>query len=137
MLETWELFFDKKNSLLQKSQINKNDLFVNPIDINDGNIPNGNSIYLYVSQNLHSIQMPSYLKYLDMAEEKITFTFFGNIKNLDGLHKYVKKNYLNAATIIYKKGEKSYLLACKNKTCSLPIESLKDLEEHLKKNSIN
>ena len=93
MLETWELFFDKKNSLLQKSPINNNDLFVNPIDINDGNIPNGNSVYLYVSQklelilekddwktktqslmqcfhsyiNLHSIQMLSYLKYLDIA----------------------------------------------------------------------
>jgi len=162
MLETWELFFDKKNSLLQKSPINKNDLFVNPIDINDGNIPNGNSVYLYVSQklelilekedwktktqslmqcfhsyiNIHSIQMLSYLKYLDIAEEKITFTFFGNIKNLDELHRYVKKNYLNTATIIYKKSEKDYLLVCKNKTCSLPIGNLNDLEEYLKKNSI-
>jgi len=27
MLETWELFFDKKNNLLQKNPINKNDLF--------------------------------------------------------------------------------------------------------------
>ena len=162
MLETWELFFDKKNSLLQKSPINKNDLFVNPIDINDGNIPNGNSVYLYVSQklelilekedwktktqslmqcfhsyiNLHSIQMLSYLKYLDIAEKKITFTFFGNIKNLAELHKYVKKNYLNTATIIYKKSEKDYLLICKHKTCSLPIVNLSDLEKYLKNNPI-
>ena len=28
MLETWELFFDEKNKLLQKNPINKNDLFV-------------------------------------------------------------------------------------------------------------
>ena len=114
MLKAWELFFNKKNNLLQKSPINRNDLFVNPIDINDGNIPNGNSIYLFVSQklelilekndwksktqslmkcfhsyiNIHSIQMLSYLKYLDIAEEKITFTFFGNTKNLIELHKY-------------------------------------------------
>ena len=87
--------------------------------------------------NLHSIQMLSYLKYLDIAEEKITFTFFGNIKNLIELHKYVKKNYLNTATIIYKKSEKDYLLVCKNKACSLPIENLKNLEEYLKKNSIS
>ena len=33
MLKTWELFFDKKNNLLQKNPINKNDLFVNPVDI--------------------------------------------------------------------------------------------------------
>ena len=35
MNETWELFFDQKNKLLQKNKNGDNDLFVNPIDIND------------------------------------------------------------------------------------------------------
>tara|TARA_B100001123_G_scaffold445670_1_gene597860 strand:- start:46 stop:1995 length:1950 start_codon:yes stop_codon:yes gene_type:complete len=163
MLKAWELFFDKKNNLLHKNPINKNDLFVNPIDINDGNIPNGNSIYMYISNklelilgtedwkaktetlmkcfhsyiNLHSIQMFSYLKYLDIAEQKITFTFFGNPKNINELYKYTKKNYLNSATFIYKKNEKDYLVVCKNKTCSLPLTKINELEEYTKKNNIN
>ena len=87
--------------------------------------------------NLHSTQMFSYLKNLDIAEEKITFTFFGNIKNINGLHNYIKKNYLTTSTILYKKNEIDYVLVCKNKTCSLPIKKLSDLEEYLKKNSIN
>ena len=163
MLKTWELFFDKKNNLLQKNPINKNDLFVNPVDINDGNIPNGNSVYLFISQklelilekkewkskcktlkeafhshiNINSMQMFSYLKYLDIADEKISFTFFGDFKKIDDLHKIVKKNYLNFATIIYKKNEKNYLLICKNQTCSLPIHNIEEFNEYTKKNSIN
>ena len=163
MLETWELFFDKKNNLLQKNPINKNDLFVNPVDINDGNIPNGNSVYLFISQklelilekqdwkskcqtlkesfhshiNINSMQMFSYLKYLDISDEKISFTFFGDFKKIDDLHKIVKKNYLNIATIIYKKSEKNYLLVCKNQTCSLPIHNIEEFNEYIKKNSIN
>jgi len=163
MLETWELFFDKKNNLLQKNPINKNDLFVNPVDINDGNIPNGNSVYLFISQklelilekqewqskcktlkesfhshiNINSMQMFSYLKYLDISDEKISFTFFGDFKKIDNLHKIVKKNYLNFATIIYRKSEKNYLLICKNQTCSLPIHNIEEFNEYSKKNSIN
>ncbi len=163
MIKTWNLFFDKKNNLLHKNPINKNDLFVNSIDIGDGNIPNGNSIYLYISQklelilekedwkektgklaksfhsyiNLQSTQMFSYLKYLDFIEEKITFTFFGDLANLRELQKYVKKNFLNLATIIYKKSEDDYLIVCKKMVCSLPLKNLHNLDEYLKKNSIN
>ena len=42
-----------------------------------------------------------------MCEESQTFTFFGNINNLTEIHRYVMKNYLNSATIIYKKGKKT------------------------------
>ena len=41
-----ELFYVKEKSIFQKNIIATNDLFHRPIDISDGNIPNGNSIML-------------------------------------------------------------------------------------------
>ena len=46
MKEIWEIFYNKDTQLLQKNKIKDNDLFVSPIDLNDSNIPNGNSVYL-------------------------------------------------------------------------------------------
>ena len=44
--QTIELFYIKEKSIFQKNMIANNDLFHKPIDISDGNIPNGNSIML-------------------------------------------------------------------------------------------
>jgi len=44
--ETIELFYIKEKSIFQKNIVATNDLFHKPIDISDGNIPNGNSIML-------------------------------------------------------------------------------------------
>ena len=41
-----ELFYIKEKSIFQKNVIATNNLFHKPIDISDGNIPNGNSIML-------------------------------------------------------------------------------------------
>ena len=41
-----KLFYVKEKSIFQKNIISNNDLFHNPIDISDNNIPNGNSIML-------------------------------------------------------------------------------------------
>ena len=104
--KTWELFYDKNNKILQKNPIKENDLFVPPSDINDHNIPNGNSIFLINSKklesitgeskwkdickelsqsfhsylNLHATLMVSYIKNLSMSDELTTFTFFGNFE---------------------------------------------------------
>ena len=106
--QTWDLFYDKENKILQKNPIKQNDLFVPPLDINDSNIPNGNSVFLLNCKkleaitndtkwhgmakeliqsfhsflNLKSTQMVSYIKNLDMCEELTTFTFFGDIKKI-------------------------------------------------------
>ena len=153
--KTWDLFFNKKNKILQKNPIEKNDLFVAPLDINDSNIPNGNSIFLLNCKklevitseskwknmtkeliqsfhsylNLQSTQMVSYIKNLNMCEELITFTFFGNINKNKELQKYVKKNYLKFSALIYKNNEKeNYLIVCKNQTCSNKIKTLEELK---------
>jgi uncharacterized protein YyaL (SSP411 family) len=44
--KTIEFFYIKKQSIFQKNIVAINDLFHEPIDISDGNIPNGNSIML-------------------------------------------------------------------------------------------
>ena len=60
--------------------------------------------------NLKSTQMVSYIKNLDMCEELITFTFFGDVEKIKELQQYVKKNYLKSSTLIYKKDIKENYL---------------------------
>ena len=161
--KTWNLFYDKNNKILQKNLIEKNDLFVPPSDVNDSNVPNGNSIFLLNCKklevisgedkwqhmyqelkksfhsflNLQSTQMVSYIKNLDVCEELQTFTFFGDIKKNIDLHKYVKKNYLKSSTLIYKEDTKeNYLVVCKNQTCSNKIKTLEELEAVVKNYAI-
>jgi len=153
--QTWELFYDRENKILQKNPIKQNDLFVPPLDINDSNIPNGNSVFLLNCKkleaitndtkwqsmtkeliqsfhsflNLKSTQMVSYIKNLDMCEELTTFTFFGEIKKIKELQQFVKKNYLKSSTLIYKDDPKeNYLIVCKNQTCSNKIKSIEELK---------
>ncbi|RZO49713.1 MAG: thioredoxin domain-containing protein [Candidatus Pelagibacterales bacterium] len=161
--KTWNLFYDKNNKILQKNLTQENDLFVTPSDVNDSNIPNGNSIFLLNCKkleiittenkwknmtneliqsfhsylNLQSTQMVSYIKNLDMCEESITFTFFGDINKNNNLHQYVKKNYLKSSTLIYKSDlSENYLVVCKNQTCSNKIKTLEDLKTVVKNYAI-
>ncbi len=155
MTKTWDLFYDEKNKILQKNPIKQNDLFVPPSDINDHNIPNGNSIFLMNSKkleaitgeskwkkindeliksfhsflNLHSSQMVSYIKTLNICENLTTFTFFGNFDKYKNMQKYVKNKYLKSSTLIYKEDPNdSYLIVCKNQTCSNKIKNLEELK---------
>jgi len=152
--KTWDLFYDTNNKILQKNPIEKNDLFVPPSDVNDSNIPNGNSIFLLNCKklelitgeknwqsmskeliqsfhsflNLQSTQMVSYIKNLDMCEEMQTFTFFGDINKYKKLYQYVKKNYLKSSTLIYKNSSgENCLVVCKNQTCSNKIKTIEEL----------
>ena len=155
MQKTWDLFYDKNNKILQKNPINENDLFVPPSDINDHNIPNGNSIFLInckklesitgenkwkdISKelaqsfhsflNLNSTQMISYIKNLNICEELTTFTFFGNFEKYKNIHNYIKNKYLKSSTLIYKDDPNDdYLIVCKNQTCSNKIKTLEALK---------
>ena len=161
--KTWDLFYDKDNKILQKNPINKNDLFVPPLDINDSNVPNGNSIFLLNCKklevitdeikwqsmtkdlmqsfhsfiNLQSTQMFSYIKNLDICEELTSFTFFGNLKKNEELQRYVKSKYLKSSVLIYKVDSKeNYLIVCKNQTCSNKIKIINDLKSVVKNYAI-
>ena len=161
--KTWELFYDKNNKILQKNLIEKNDLFVPPSDVNDSNIPNGNSIFLLNTKklelitgeskwksmskeliqsfhsflNLQSTQMVSYIKNLDICEEEKTFSFFGDINKNKDLQDFIKKNYFRSSTLIYKDNPKeNYLIVCKNQTCSSKIKTIEELKLALKNYAI-
>ena len=87
--------------------------------------------------NLQSTQMVSFIKNLDMFEEFITFTFYGDIKKISSLQEYVKKNYLKSSTLIYKDDPKdNYLVVCKNQTCSNKIKSIDELKAVVKNYAI-
>ena len=132
MNEAWNNFFNINENVLQKNKIRFNDLFVEPIDLNDNNIPNGNSIYLFISNKLNNIapenkwderidilsksfhshinsnfaQMFSYIKILDICDDNITVTI--NSKNSDTIEKIIDhtvKKFMDKATIIYKEDD--------------------------------
>ena len=158
MNETWELFFDQKNKLLQKNKISDNDLFVNPIDINDNNIPNGNSVFLNLCNkmnlitkenhwldkteilkktfhsliNFNSTQMFSYIKSLDLLEENISFTFHGNKEKFNKIIKILLKKYFSRASFVYEKSTKEdFIIVCRNKVCSDKIYEINSIESFL------
>ena len=159
MNEVWEMFYDEKSKLLQKNQIKDNDLFVSPIDLNDNNIPNGNSIYLDICNKLYSItndrlwldksevlkksfhqilnsnfsQMFSFIKILDICNDTISFTFYGNQNELLEIKNRLLKEFLGRAVFIYKfeENSKSSVVICKNQTCSNKISGINEINAYL------
>jgi len=161
MNEAWDVFYNNENNLLQKNKVKSNDLFVNPIDISDNNIPNGNSIYLLICNKLYNIsednnwlekkdilsksfhalinsnfsQMFSYLKILDLCEENITLTFYGKLNELCKLKNNVVKNFLDKATIIYRESNNQFFsIICKNQTCSEKLNTFDDINKYINDN---
>ncbi len=159
MEDVWTLFFNKDNNLLQKNIIKSNDLFVNPVDIADNNIPNGNSVYLLICNKLSNItnekswtekvnvlsksfntfinfnfsQMFSYLKILDICEENITITIHGKVN--DKLKKEILKKFMGDISIIYKENkEEFFVVICKRQTCSEKLKDLNQINEYIKNN---
>lgn len=159
MEDTWNLFFNKDYNLLQKNISNSNDLFVNPVDIGDNNIPNGNSIYLLICNKLNNItndqkwfkkldilsksintyisfnfsQMFSYLKALDICEENITISLHGKINEKQ--KKEILKKFLGNVSIIYKESEEDFfVIVCRNQTCSEKLKNISQIEDYIKNN---
>ena len=159
MDEAWDNFFNLKEIILQKNKIKSNDLFIEPIDLNDNNIPNGNSIYLYIINKLNNIspnvrwkeridklsnsfhsylnsnfsQMFSYIKTLDICDANITVTI--NSKNAEISEKVKEltvKKFMDNATIIYKEDEgEDHFIVCKHQTCSSKLKSLEEVSSYL------
>ncbi len=160
--KAWELFYNDENQVLQKNIKKSNDLFVQPIDLIDNNIQNGNSIFLLVCNKLFNIteeiswknkidilkksfhssinnaysQMFSYIKILDICNDNITFTFFGNDKNFEDIKNNLLKKYFEKATFIHKDSAESFILICKNQTCSEKLKSSEQVEEYINAKSI-
>tara|TARA_A100000164_G_scaffold63464_1_gene52146 strand:+ start:248 stop:2194 length:1947 start_codon:yes stop_codon:yes gene_type:complete len=154
MEKAWDLFYNSQYELLQKNVVKKNDLFVNPIDISDSNLPNGNSVYLTVCNKLKNItsdgnwdnkikilsktfhayinynfsQMFSFIKTLTICEKNITITFHGEYKNYENLLKKININFLNSSTIVHKQNtEEFFVVICQNQTCSNKLKNEKEI----------
>ena len=160
MDEAWSSFFNSGEGVLQKNKIQSNDLFVEPIDLNDNNIPNGNSIYLLIANKLNNItpekkwneridmlsrsfhshinsnfaQMFSYIKILDICEDNITITINSkNTETVDKIRQQVIKKFMDKASIIYKQdSSEDYIIICKKQTCSPKLKNLDELENYFK-----
>ena len=159
MEECWQLFFNKENNLLQKNILKSNDLFVQPIDIGDSNVPNGNSIYLLICSKLKNItnnklwnekldilsksfhsyinynfsQMFSYLKILDICAENITVTLHGKIN--EKVKNEILKKFMGNVSIIYKESnDEFFIIICKNQTCSKKLKDLNEVNDYIKNN---
>ena len=159
MEECWQLFFNKENNLLQKNILKSNDLFVQPIDIADSNVPNGNSIYLLICSKLKSItnnklwnekldilsksfhsyinynfsQMFSYLKILDICTENITVTLHGKVN--EKIKNEILKKFMGNVSIIYKESDDEFFIViCKTQTCSEKLNDLKQVDDYIKSN---
>ena len=160
MDEAWSSFFNSGEGVLQKNKIQSNDLFVEPIDLNDNNIPNGNSIYLLIANKLNNItpekkwneridmlsrsfhshinsnfaQMFSYIKILDICEDNITVTINSkNTDTVDKIRQQVIKKFMDKASIIYKQdSSEDYIIICKKQTCSPKLKNLDELENYFK-----
>ena len=159
MEECWGLFFNKENNLLQKNILKSNDLFVQPIDIADSNVPNGNSIYLLICKKLSNItnnklwneklnilsksfhsyinynfsQMFSYLKILDICTENITVTLHGKVN--EKIKNEILKKFMGNVSIIYKESDDEFFIViCKSQTCSEKLKDLKQVDDYIKSN---
>ena len=160
MLNCWNLFFNENYGLLQKNVLKTNDLFVDPVDISDNNLPNGNSVYMLVCNKLKNItneldwqnkinilgktfhsylnynfsQMFSFIKILDICEKNITLTFNGDYKNYKKILKQININYLVDSTIIHKENKnETFVIICKNQTCSNKLTTSIEIDNYLKK----
>ena len=160
MKEIWEIFYNKDAQLLQKNRIKENDLFVSPIDLNDNNIPNGNSVYLNLCNKLYTItndkiwiekveilkksfhqvlnsffsQMFSFIKTLDICDDSFSFTFLGNQNSIKDIKNNLQKNYLGRATFVYKNKDETEgsVVVCKNQTCSEKLKNLAEINDYIK-----
>ena len=134
-------------------------LVVDPIEINDNNLPNGNSIYLLVCNKLNNLtkdngwlnkkdllsktfhsyinynfsQMFSFIKTLNICEKNITITFNGIYESYENLIKQIDINLLTESTIIHRKNkDETFVIICQNQTCSKKLKNIDDIRNYLK-----
>ena len=80
--------------------------------------------------------MFSYIKVLDICNNNITFTFFGKDKSFETIHNRLIKKYFEVGTFIYKDSDESFILICKNQTCSEKLKTVEQIEEYINAKSI-
>ena len=64
------------------------------------------------------------------------FTFYGKDKNFETIHNTLLKKYFEKGTFIHKDSDESFILICKNQTCSEKLKSSEQVREYINAKSI-
>ena len=77
--------------------------------------------------------MFSFIKTLDLCEDSISFTFFGNQDSIKNVKIDLQKNYLGRATFVYKNIDEieGSVVVCKNQTCSEKLKNLTEINSYI------
>ena len=77
--------------------------------------------------------MFSFIKILDICNDTISFTFYGNQNELIEIKNRLLKEFLGRAVFIYKfeENSKSGVVICKNQTCSNKISGINEINAYL------
>ncbi len=77
--------------------------------------------------------MFSFVKTLDLCENNISFTFFGNQDSIKNIKNNIQKNYLGRATFVYKNLDEveGSIVVCKNQTCSEKLKNLEEINDYI------
>ena len=77
--------------------------------------------------------MFSFIKTLDLCEDSISFTFFGNQDSIKNIKIDLQKNYLGRATFVYKNIDEieGSVVVCKNQTCSEKLKNLTEINSYI------
>ena len=80
-------------------------------------------------------QMFSFIKALDLCENSISFTFFGNQESIKDIKIHLQKNYFERSTFVYKNNneKEASVVICKNQTCSEKLKNLGEVINYLEK----
>ena len=78
--------------------------------------------------------MFSFIKILNICENNITITFYGDFNKYRSLLKKININYLTDTTIIHEENKKEFFaVICKNQTCSEKLKDINEIDRYLKK----
>jgi hypothetical protein len=82
--------------------------------------------------------MFSFIKILDICENSISFTFQGKQSTNKEIQTYLQKKFFGRATFVHDQDKNnSFIIICKNQTCSDKITTIEGAKKYLIENSID
>tara|TARA_B100001540_G_C15228939_1_gene382991 strand:- start:251 stop:508 length:258 start_codon:yes stop_codon:yes gene_type:complete len=77
--------------------------------------------------------MFSFIKTLDICENSVSFTFYGDLNSTKNIKKNIQSKFIGRSTFVfrYNNSEKGSVVICKNQTCSKKISDENEIEKYL------
>ena len=98
-----------------------------------------------LKQSFHQVlnsnfsQMFSFIKAIDICDQSISFTFYGNNEATKEIKSNLLKDFLGRASFIYKEQHQTdgNMVICVNQTCSNKMTSIGEINKYLAENKIS